>query len=493
MGQSSNMGPASRYHHFVPQFILKNFSHAYKPDSKKGNRRRKSKIGIYPGDKVVYGLKLKGAKVEFIETKVAKTFGIQDLYIDVSHPTNQQHVEEMFGILENRAAEIISKIRKKFEAGGTEAVLRRTERDTIRKFLYIMKYRKPHTRDRFLGDSPDDYKGEDKEDFIEYMELRGFKKPIEVWLDNIKAMLEINMDITSDWEEELTQKAYPLDAIGFIIHTKMYFLSFCTPSSPADEFLMTENGYGIHEGPTSTQTDPDTGEVHITSYTEYHTFAHISPRLTMVARALILPLPVEDVDEEVKEMREQMLEMTLMQHNSRASASSFLHDLPVTKPGNSYTKFVDGVPTFTSGKEHKMSNSDVFYFRIFELSENHVAKINTVFLEEAYTTDIIVFKSRESLRRALEFYLRFEDDVHILKQLKTKERDDEQLVYLKRLEEAVKLLGGSVTAKFVFQEDLNTNRAADQVFDLIDKDEKCLRIYTKLCKLPFQLASISSN
>jgi hypothetical protein len=36
-----------------------------------------------------------------------------------------------------------------------------------------------------------DYQGPDKELLAEYMKKRGFERPIEVWPDNMKAMLEI--------------------------------------------------------------------------------------------------------------------------------------------------------------------------------------------------------------------------------------------------------------------------------------------------------------
>lgn len=34
-------------------------------------------------------------------------------------------------------------------------------------------------------------------------------------------------------------------------NTQVFYLAFCTPAKADDEFLMTENGYGIYEGPVS--------------------------------------------------------------------------------------------------------------------------------------------------------------------------------------------------------------------------------------------------
>lgn len=130
-----------------------------------------------------------------------------------ANQTNKQHVEEMFSKLECQAATIINKIRKAFEAGDEEVAVKRTDRDIIRKFLFIMKHRRPGVRQRFSGETADDYVGGDKEVFAEYMRNKGFRKPIEVWLENIQAFLEIKMDVRSGWQDDLLKKAYPLDAM----------------------------------------------------------------------------------------------------------------------------------------------------------------------------------------------------------------------------------------------------------------------------------------
>ncbi|KFY79776.1 hypothetical protein V498_08900, partial [Pseudogymnoascus sp. VKM F-4517 (FW-2822)] len=53
---------SAQYQHFVPQFLLKNFSHPYKPqnDGSKTSKRSKRKYdkGKYPGDTVVRNLNL---------------------------------------------------------------------------------------------------------------------------------------------------------------------------------------------------------------------------------------------------------------------------------------------------------------------------------------------------------------------------------------------------------------------------------------------------
>ena len=93
-------------------------------------------------------------------------------------------------------------------------------------------------------------------------------------------------------------------------------------------------------------------------------------------------------------------------HMNPDSAGSCLEDLPIAKARNNYSKVVNGktelLPTKLSRDKH------IFYFRFFPLETRQVQKINAILLEEAPGTIALVYKSPESLRRALEFYLAYD-------------------------------------------------------------------------------------
>lgn len=70
----------SQYHHYVPRFILKNFAHL-KPFSDGGkNKRNKNRT-----EHMVHCINLSGTDAEIDETPVAKTFGVIDMYRDLSN------------------------------------------------------------------------------------------------------------------------------------------------------------------------------------------------------------------------------------------------------------------------------------------------------------------------------------------------------------------------------------------------------------------------
>src|SRR5438046_7080918 len=107
--------------------------------------------------------------------------GITDMYRDFAHATDQHYLEKQLSKLESRACEIISKIKKAFEANENEVWITRPERDDLRKFLFIMKYRGLLMRQRFYYQRIEEYSANDREMMLKYMHEKGFQKPIDVW------------------------------------------------------------------------------------------------------------------------------------------------------------------------------------------------------------------------------------------------------------------------------------------------------------------------
>jgi hypothetical protein len=444
-----NQFPKSQYHHFIPRFILRNFVHPPNrpnPSSKQTVKasKRKNKGGRHYNEPMIYAVDVSKLKAEIIESPVSRTFGMTDMYRDFANASNQHYLEEELSKLESRAGETVSRIRKHFEEGKTEVWITRSDRNTLRKFLFIMMYRSSGMHKRFYYQNTQGYCSDDKERLLLYMDKKGFKKPIDVWFDNIKGMLELKMDSKLNWMTELLERIYPDDAQWFIAHTQMMFLALCTPAKE-DEFLLTENTYGIHEGPVSSRVDPDTCEITQGCYTEYHKFAAISPKLMMVLRSFILPVPEEDLNEEIKEWRETMYKLNTGQHNNPDTANSILADLPITKPRNSYSKIVDGRVVMLDSEDGSYRAYHKFCYRFFPLMTNHVNKINAIMLENSWSTSAIVFKSHTGFQRAAEYFLSM--PAHGFK-LCSDAPDDPRLLFIKKLEQVLKGLGSDTTAVY---------------------------------------------
>ena len=386
---SSRARPAnsSQYHHFVPRFLLRNFAVFKNPGKVVQKTSRKTK-NRPPRPQRLNVLNLKSGAFE--QKDVADTFGIVDMYRDFDKAgPDQQKLERELSVLESAAGEIVARVTKIYEAGEKQIQLLRKDKDILRRFLFIMMYRNSSFGQRF-GKSKENYDSDDRESMLEYMNKRGFKTPRDVWFANIRAFLDVKLD--EDWMnamEELSKRAYPMDARWFIMHIQAFFIAFCTPKRTDDEFILTQNVYGVYEGPTSAGP-----------WTDYHRFAPVSSKIIIILRSTLLPcVGVKDEDDN----RQMLLDWNKSMHLNPDEAGSCLEDLPVSKARNNYSQVVNGrveaLPTKMSRDKH------IFYFSFFPLDHEHVQKINMICLENASDTAAMVYKSKESLRTALEFYL----------------------------------------------------------------------------------------
>jgi hypothetical protein len=125
----------------------------------------------------------------------------------------------------------------------------------------------------------------------------------------------------------------------------------------------------------------------------------------MVLRSFLLQVPEEESANGIRELRQTMYERNTSRPADRLRANSCLEDLPISKARNSYTNMVNGRLVLADGEDGTLRSGDKFCFRFFLISTNHVNTINSIMLEESCAISTIVFKSKVSARRALEFYL----------------------------------------------------------------------------------------
>ncbi|KAJ5757568.1 uncharacterized protein N7511_006262 [Penicillium nucicola] len=394
------MKQSKQNHHFIPRFILRNFVPQTQPpaspagdvESTKGNKRRGR-------DFLVNKIDLERCVLS--QRPVSTEFSLVDLYRDPGFYDNPYHLEKKLSNLESQASEIIRRASNLFSQGLT-LELNRIELDRLRKFLFLMKYRSSGMFDRYNHDQTHQYEADDRERMLIYMQSRGFTRPRDVWFDNLRRFLDVDMDPARAWIDTLKTQIYPDDAMMMGIHLIWSFLAFCEPMDPKDEFLLTENAYSIFEGPSTTKYNVITQKVEAICYTEYHNFAPISPRLIIVLRSHLLDSEGQS-SELFRETRKQFAAAVQSQHLNPDKAGSILHDLPVRQCGHVYT--ASNITSRASFRE-----TDRFRFQCFKLSTHHTTIINNLFLEEAYITSSIVYHSQESLKLTLEDYFKAETD-----------------------------------------------------------------------------------
>ncbi|TGZ77315.1 hypothetical protein EX30DRAFT_344213 [Ascodesmis nigricans] len=399
--RNQQCSPRSQYHHYIPRFILRNY--AKEKDQPllppRRRNRRKSRATSDPTtphlqndkDRILNTVNLSKGAIE--QVTVSKAFGMLDMYRDFD-PDNadQNRIERKLSELENRVAKTLAAVKRDFINGEKEATISRTYLYDLRKFLFIMLYRSKMFYERF-NVSMEEYSANDKDELLPYMREKGIKKPKDVWLANIEAFLDVKIDHGQEWLMTVVEKAYPPDAMWFYKNVTMFFLSFCTPDNPEEEFLLTENVYGIFEG----ANDGPGGK-----WTDYHLFAPISPDLIIVCRSNVLPScgPKSGNEKELQAMR-AMLES---QHTYRMG-ETLLEHLPVSKARNDYSKVVNGRLVPLPHYNTRRPEDDKFFFSFNRLPTKYVQRINSVMLEQAKPTEMILYRSEEALRVALVAYL----------------------------------------------------------------------------------------
>lgn len=303
------------------------------------------------------------------------------------------------------SVQVFRKIVKAFEAGDPNVWLTREERNSIRKFLFILKYRGSTFHRRFYHENSDEYVSNDKSRLQTYMEEHNFKRPVDVWFHGLKTIMNLTMD-KENWKEELVENMYRDDAMWFLMHSEMMYMAICTPSDPSAEFILTGNSYNVFEGPNTFSQNPVTGKFDESGWTSFHEFAPLSPKLMIVLRSNLLPVPEEDSNPEIKAWREARRKEAVDDWYG-ASQQSILADLPIHKARNNYSQVINGRVHSLPGQDGTPLKTHKFCFSFFPVGMEHVNQINHIFFDNAHSCPNIIFGSQESFLKTLEWYMTY--------------------------------------------------------------------------------------
>lgn len=385
--------------HFIPRFILRKFASENQPPASpskfldEGNRNQKTRKTRR--DFLVNKLDLNQATLT--QRPISTECALVNMYRDPGFDADPNHLEKKLAKLENHASDILKRACDAFLQKKT-LELKRSEKETLRKFLFMMKYRNAGFFHRYDHDRADDYNEDDREAMMEYMNHKGFTKPRDVWFDNLRGLLDLNMDAGGVWMHDVQAQIYPDDAKMFISHIQGNFMAFCEPMSSDEEFLLTQNAYCVFEGPSNPTLDLPSGSVRPGTYIEHHNFAPVSPRLIIVLQSnLLRPQSADGVPPCVSQMWKEISSKMRSRLLYPDTAGSILQDIPINRSEAFYTSARDAnwIPR----------EDDMFIFNCFKLPSAHVSIINNILLEEAYTTSSIIYRSATFLRTSLERYL----------------------------------------------------------------------------------------
>ncbi|WZH47751.1 uncharacterized protein QYS62_008910 [Fusarium acuminatum] len=433
------------YHHFVPQFILKNFDHPFvcPRSSKPGSRCKKSHHKKYkhPGDRVVNCLQLEAEGFRIEEHPVKRVCGLNDMYTDQT-PTAKfpREVEDKFGKLENRTSNIVRHIIKCHQQEQDKFKLTRIQQTTLRKFVYLQKQRSSGFYKTYNHESIEDYDINDRALLRDFMTKKGIRRPIDVWLQGLSSIIDLEMDVNNVWVETLKSTIYPGISRHFEEHITEFWMSFCTLLDEDEEFILTDTAYTIYEGPTDDYQDTKTGEW-LRLGPRFHMFAPISPRVMIVLRSKHLPEPLEDSIPDRSAYRKMWRQIEIDSVYG-VGKTSILEDLPVHKAFNSYSHIVDGKWAMRQDWDQQLRQTDTFTFPFFKISTQHGRIINGLLLDHAFHGSTIIFDRKDPFLDLLEWFLT--EPCEVGKRLGGEQHEDQER-YIERLTSLMHAEGRNIT------------------------------------------------
>jgi len=209
--------------------------------------------------------------------------------------------------------------------------------------------------------------------------------------------------VGGQWEERISSTVYFAIAARFVEHVTGYWMVICTPANSEEEFVLTDTGYNVHEGPTVAFEDKNTGEC-ISLGPAFHYFAPIAPRLMILLRSQHLPEPLDDGDPDNKVFRRERRKL-FVDSLYGSGTESIMEDLPVHIAFNSYSKVMDGKRIPLPEWDGKYRKKDCFTFPIFHISTDYIRKMNGLLLDHAFHGLTIIFNRQDVFLDLVEWYL----------------------------------------------------------------------------------------
>lgn len=139
---------SKQYQHYIPQFLLRNFSlaqneHVESTDPSQVRLKRRKEA-------VINCVNLSAENPTIEEKPVRSILGKYDMYDnDRQSSEKRRHIERKLSNLESKASELFHRILDVYQDGHRGLWLSRDEKNLMRKFLFVMKYRGPTFYERY--------------------------------------------------------------------------------------------------------------------------------------------------------------------------------------------------------------------------------------------------------------------------------------------------------------------------------------------------------
>jgi len=341
---------------------------------------------------------------------IGKVYGVTNLYRDARNIEDVNEIEKKLSSLESAAATIIRNLHNGLsdsDISNATFSISREETETLRKFLFIMHFRKERLATSvFDPEHPDNIIGRKR--MLSMQKKLGLGSSTDMWLHFLRYYLDtphtqilrhaaegmkgFPSNFGLDQNFELDPHLDHLEAMLYQQQANMYYLGIWR-AAPGQEFVLGHNSFGLWEGIA--------GPIR-----ELHRIFIVSPQIAIILRSNYFRL--EEGEEEF-----------------RKTCNSAFVDFPLPAARPTYVSGLAGLdiedPKATDSAPVAMANSvlslasqhnprDRFGFPITSLTPDQTHKVNYILLYNVHRTGSVTFLSEPSM---LETARRYETDFGI--------------------------------------------------------------------------------
>ncbi|KAH7054875.1 hypothetical protein BKA57DRAFT_452474 [Linnemannia elongata] len=345
-----------KYHHYIPQFILRSFADNFSLEANGGRKNRKRKT-----------YRIKVYQVEDKTTvlnDVRRSYGLEYMYRDIAEDDSMKF-ENLLAKMESVSSTFIRKI---WTGEDENLSLTRAQLAEFKKFLAIMTYRSESRRGEY---DEDRFNHKTRQSIRNHMRHKNISRIQDVWFDNLKWLIQTPIE---EIMEESKRAMMSLMALGtgeyngpIHIAELLEFGGACRnymciwQAEEGSEFILSEGCFGAWEGD---MRDP------------FHTIYVVSPRYCIV---LVNRLEIWNLATHLP---------------FRSWFEGDIHAFPETV-------YQRGLPPPTPDMNF-FSPGDVFKYRRITLPKEDVYFVNSIFLDAR--RKCLTYSSDLSMYNTLQYY-----------------------------------------------------------------------------------------
>ncbi len=328
----------------------------------------------------------------FESRPIAKAYGVINMYRDDRNAKNVHHLEQGLSQLENDAARVIRNIHTAVGLGKNEIRMKRRELETIRKFVYIMHYRRTSLLSSYFDENDPDNRSL-KDYLLNLRQKHNLRNKDDIFLFGLKYLLDIpHHKIVETGEAIQEQYGGPKGVLSMLVtrvdpdinYPALDYMTFADSlflgiweAAEDEEFVIGSNSFGLYEGL-------------IDGFPALHRLFVVSPKIALILRQTLFS--------------SQMLEH--LQPEASESIKSLLFDVPMAVAETTYAnpRAVEALSLWKY-RHTAEAQEDTYTFTRAKLTRAQTRSLNHILLLHLPDDGNLTFASPAAMKTTLEYHL----------------------------------------------------------------------------------------